>query len=221
MALPATGAISLNQVNTELQRAATAAISMNDTDVRTLAVKPSGAISMSDLHGKAWWTYKTGNFVTMTSNSAPAPKTVNDYSALPDGGAISGAEYLVYDNNTGSYRQKSTGWGGTRIGSQLNFGKSIKVRTVYMNAGLYWTPNTYATGNYGLQLYSATRGAWIDVVRNDSTHATDVIGSFNVNSAYNEDLFTAMRAWIGYNAGDVGGNFYLKSAMVTAWYEQG
>lgn len=220
MALPSTGPISFSQVNTEIQRAAANPLSLNDATVRALAGKASGVISMADLRGKAWWTYKTGTFVAMSSNSAPAPKTVNDYSALPDGGAITGAEYLVFDHNDGTYRRKVTGWGDTRIGAQLNFGKSIKVRTVYMNAGLYWSPGTSAVGNYGLQLYSATRGAWIDVIRNDSTHATDIIGSFNINAAYNDDLFTAMRAWIGYNAGDVGGDFYLKTASVTAWYEQ-
>ena len=47
--------ISLNQVNTELGRSATANINMNDSAVRTLAgVGGSGTIiSMSNLHGKS------------------------------------------------------------------------------------------------------------------------------------------------------------------------
>lgn len=54
MALPSSGAISLSEVNMELGKAATAAISMNDAAVRALAGKASGAISMADLRGKIY-----------------------------------------------------------------------------------------------------------------------------------------------------------------------
>ena len=53
MALPGSGAISLSQVNTELGLASTSAISLNQSNVRNLAGAPSGAISMSQLHGKS------------------------------------------------------------------------------------------------------------------------------------------------------------------------
>ena len=57
MALPASGAISLNNVNVELGLSGTAAITMNDSAVRSLAGVPSGQISMSNLQGKsAQWT---------------------------------------------------------------------------------------------------------------------------------------------------------------------
>ena len=52
MALPSTGSISMSQVNTELKKSATAKTSLNDSDVRKLAAKPSGQITMSDLRGK-------------------------------------------------------------------------------------------------------------------------------------------------------------------------
>lgn len=52
MALP-TGTLSLSQVNTELSQTSTQIISLNDTNVRTLAGKASGVISMSDLQGKS------------------------------------------------------------------------------------------------------------------------------------------------------------------------
>ena len=53
MTLP-TGTIWMSQVNTELKRPATQAISLNDGQVRQLAGRPSGAIHMSQLRGKSW-----------------------------------------------------------------------------------------------------------------------------------------------------------------------
>lgn len=63
MALPSSGTISLSQVNTELQLSSTATISMNDTNVRTLAGVSSGSISMTNLHGKSWWIYQSGTLI--------------------------------------------------------------------------------------------------------------------------------------------------------------
>lgn len=52
MTLPV-GQISMGQVNTELGIPATTTISLNQTNVRTLAGVPTGAISMSNLQGKS------------------------------------------------------------------------------------------------------------------------------------------------------------------------
>jgi len=42
----------MSQVNTELGRSATASLNLNDADVRSLAGRPTGAISLNDLRGK-------------------------------------------------------------------------------------------------------------------------------------------------------------------------
>ena len=52
MTLPSSGAITMAQVATELGVSQTG-INLNQSNVRTLAGRPSGTISMSDLRGKA------------------------------------------------------------------------------------------------------------------------------------------------------------------------
>jgi hypothetical protein len=52
MATP-TGTISLSDVNIELRRSSTAGIDMNDSQVRALARRGSGSISLADLQGKS------------------------------------------------------------------------------------------------------------------------------------------------------------------------
>jgi hypothetical protein len=65
MTLPASGLISMSQVNTELQNPLTSVIRLNDSQVRALAGKPSGTIRMSDLYGKSSWKY--GSFYVIGS----------------------------------------------------------------------------------------------------------------------------------------------------------
>ena len=66
MALPSSGAISLNNVNVELGLTATAQISMNDAAVRTLFGVASGAIGMNNGYGKS---NRVSVTVTLASNT--------------------------------------------------------------------------------------------------------------------------------------------------------
>lgn len=53
MALPTSGQISLNQVNTELELSPTSTVSMGNLNVRTLFGAPANAIAMSNGYGKS------------------------------------------------------------------------------------------------------------------------------------------------------------------------
>ena len=86
MALPASGAISLNQVNVELGLSGTASINMGSADVRGLFGVASGAISMSNGYGKsnAWpigTTYIFGN----GNKTGPVGPTSGEFATLYTG----------------------------------------------------------------------------------------------------------------------------------------
>ena len=104
MTLPASGAISLNNVNVELGLAGTTSINMNQASVRTLFGKASGAISMSDGYGKSNGISATGGTITtsggykihtftssgtFTVSSVPSGKTI-DYLVVAGGGGGGG-----------------------------------------------------------------------------------------------------------------------------------
>jgi len=63
MALPASGQITLNQVNVELGLSGTAQIGMNDAAVRGLFGIASGEIEMSDGYGKS--SAQTAHFLVV------------------------------------------------------------------------------------------------------------------------------------------------------------
>jgi hypothetical protein len=110
MALPASGAISLSAVNTELGLSSTASIGMNDSAVRTLFGKSSGAIALSDGYGKsnlsvfvamgstATAIYSTDNGATW--NSSTLPGSGGNWFAVAWGGGASGKFFAAKQNTT-------------------------------------------------------------------------------------------------------------------------
>ena len=108
MSLNSTGAISLGGSTTgqsiavELGQSATAAISLNDTAVRTLAGAATGAISMSDLRGKTKvvpgsQSYGAGTY----SWIAPAGVTSVSIVAVGGGGAGGYGSGTYYSGGSG------------------------------------------------------------------------------------------------------------------------
>lgn len=68
-----TGTISMSDVNAELGKASTALISLNDGDVRNLAGKASGIISMDNLRGKSAVNYGTVNTLSLSVAGGASP----------------------------------------------------------------------------------------------------------------------------------------------------
>lgn len=91
MTLPVSGAISLSDVNVELNKSSTALISMNDSDARYLAGVPSGQISMSNFYGKTY-AASVSYQGTFTSNSSLSSYT---YTSAPIGTASSTRTVIV------------------------------------------------------------------------------------------------------------------------------
>lgn len=99
-----TGQISLNDVNVELGLSGTTTISMNQTNVRTLAGVPSGAISMQNLQGKSNRVSISYTFSASTANASLNLSTISGYSSGKSDitVTINGGVYL-YATSTGNY----------------------------------------------------------------------------------------------------------------------
>jgi len=93
MALPASGQITLNQVNVELGNSGTAQIDMNSAAVRGLFGIASGEIEMSDGYGKA----NTFAF-TISSNTQEA-----NLSTLATAAGWNGSSFIEVTINSGLY----------------------------------------------------------------------------------------------------------------------
>jgi len=89
MTLPA-GQISLNDVNVELGYSGTTQISLNQSDVRTLAGVASGQISMSDLQNKS----NASNFIALIAGSNGNLRSGRTSVASDSSGNI----YVSYNN---------------------------------------------------------------------------------------------------------------------------
>ena len=212
MALPASGPLSINNINVELGKAGTTQSSLGQTDFRTLAGVASGAISMSNFYGKANWTLKTGNFYVMTANNKPSPFVASTYN----NGAynLQGSPYQSFDNNSGTYYQGSYTNGGQYVGSQITLNKTIKLRKLYIyleNASGF---NCVATGF--VDVYN--NGAWVNVYNSNGMGSGE---TRNTTLNLNLDSVTHIRARMVYGSGETAGQGRIREIRVTQWYEKG
>lgn len=143
--LPETGSISMSQVNVELKKSETAVITLNDTDVRKLAGKPSGVISMNDLRGKKASEYVENYHLysnTWTGVSESGSFVVNFPHKV-----ISG-EIEVFANSN-----SNASIGRIKLLNEMIYGysetKKIKVNNMLSINGEYYTGYSQSGGSSG------------------------------------------------------------------------
>lgn len=150
MALPSTGPISLANVNVELGLSSTTTISLNQTDVRTLAGVASGTISMSDLRGKSNVTFNP-------AGGASAGEAESLYAAGQDYAEVTiecsqSATWYYSGGGSGGIVSRSSGTSGTFIVFSVSTTGNPKYPSwsVYATAGgitRYWTVDLEVSGN--------------------------------------------------------------------------
>ena len=151
MTLP-NGQISMSQVNTELGNPSSSQISLNDSDVRSLAGKQSGQIRMSDLQGASnfsasggetgvRWGKKFHIFTSTGTFTFSGSKTIN-YIGIGGGGGASNNNYDPYNQRRGN---AGGGAGGYAEGStSINGPGSL---TITVGSGGNQGPTTGNGGN--------------------------------------------------------------------------
>jgi hypothetical protein len=122
MTLQSSGQISMSDINVELGKSATALISLNDSDARSLAGIPSGQIALSDFYGASAGIsisltvgdnldfnqtgevgYRTSVYGSVSSTTLLGGRTlVAVYDYYFKGGAAT-TEFQVSGNQTGSW----------------------------------------------------------------------------------------------------------------------
>ena len=147
MTLPSTGPISLANVNVELGLSSTTNISLNQTNVRTLAGVPSGTISLSNLYGKTF---------APTISISPDPLQ----TTISGGGSVtSGAATATASGGAGGYTYAWTYVSGDSFTINSPTSASTTFTTTLVSGG-------YKLGNYRCTVTSggATASADIQVI---------------------------------------------------------
>jgi hypothetical protein len=116
-----TGTISLSQVNTELGAASNAPISLNQSNVRTLAGVPSGPISMDNLRGKTNFTFTVSMSPTsQTLSGTTVNRSFAATTATASTGTPTSYTWSITNDLTGVYSIQSGQGTATAIARVLN-----------------------------------------------------------------------------------------------------
>lgn len=160
------------------------------------------------------WRHKTGNFVKMTSNSAPAPfqaKRQNPYGSYS---YSTSNYYYAFDGNTGTSVRINTSKSGSQNGYadvRLDFHKTIRIVKMTVNASC----NTIGTdGASGLRILgpSYTTVKEVNLTNNSYDFSNQGDGYIEANGLE------------FYCRTSVSGQSYygqVNNVQITDWYEEG
>jgi hypothetical protein len=146
MTLPASGAISFSDVNTEILASATAQISLNDSLVRTTFGQTSGSVDMNTGHGKSYviagnsGVITSGSSYTLPARSGPKINVI----AIAGGGGGGGGSGRTY------WSGFTTGGGGGGSGGAA-YATNVTVtpgQTVTFSIGGNGGAGAYNMGSY-------------------------------------------------------------------------
>lgn len=183
MTLPASGQISMNEVNVELDRSGTTQIALNDADVRALAGVPSGQISMSNLWGKSnvgenW----SANLVAGFTN----------YGVMTDNGTnwavATNTGYVLYSTDGGlswvTTNRPTTAalWGASRVSSTFLTNQNANTRILGSATVNGTFPVVYTAGQI-LRNSNSNDGWFIQGANNGVTYASSNGSSFTTQPA--------------------------------------
>lgn len=201
MALPASGALSMSAINTELGVAATATRSLNDATSRTLAGIASGAISFSNFYGKSAAGGRkvlSYTFTTSTVNAALNIATIATYTA--------GTSDVTVTVNTGIYLWSNS---TATAGLTLTGGTTGDTLTLVNNGFIIGRGGNGVDGGHGAANVGIAGGTALSIayaITINNTNAAAYIagggGSGAANYNYN-----------GSGGGAGGGNV----ALTTTW----
>jgi len=223
MTLPASGAISFSNINTELCRSSTAQLSLNDSCLRTLFGQASGAVCMNTGHGKTNTSVPgipTGVSASATSSSAISVS----FSAPGCTGHLAIDYYQVVC---------------TSSGSNSATGASSPISITGLSATTSYTFKVRAHNSKGYGCYSSSTGtATTQAVTGQAVYTTSGCYTFTPPAGvskissllispssytYNASIFPACYSWfcVGCyaDAGLAGDTVYVNNKSVNTFYQ--
>jgi len=196
MTLPASGQISLNDVNVELDNSGTAQIGMGDTAVRDLFDIPSGEIEMSDGHGKSSQILPTQTYVAATNGTVGMGSSSANGTLTFSGWSPQAGDLLVV-----------AGWNHAYGGLQVSSG----ITNILNQKGATWYPPYNFIGSLatGYRICNGTESNTINAIRGGSGPYS-TFGAGSVSGSINGAVFRYGSAITGVSTRNTQNSFVIE-----------